>query len=461
MTDGPNRATDETVVSESVAAASNEREGEPNSNESTSPVDSSTSRQSKRQITTEDLSVSIPRLIWAKHRQWIIAAFCLVLISASTTVLFQRLQATQWVEQTNPDPQFGVLTNITCSFDARCVISSGDSQLIVTPDHGRTWETGGNTVDAFDHIAGVSCDDLGCGVVSENGSDWSSSNGLDFSSGSSVDRGDTTGGSTNSGDSYSCAPTGSLCLYLKDVTYQGPGFDKVNETIVTSEPSCGMNCVGFGPFYPNSFSDRDDDGYPYLPFCVNSQDCEAIGSPGLKNSVWRTVDSGRTWVGQGLPNQSTASLYCASYYDCAVGGDEGSVFFTTNAGRSWVQRKIPQWQHLAAPCSGDSTYCASNEIYGQSPASAIYCFSALRCLVGTSGLGESISETATPSSLWPSGGIVSTNNGGKTWNTESIPNGVDVEALACAGRFGCWAVGTTTHVPSGNNPGVILWLARN
>jgi hypothetical protein len=221
------------------------------------------------------------------------------------------------------------------------------------------------------------------------------------------------------------------------------------QTSTTCVPNCG--------FLHFKEVQKFSSGMPIVPFCVTNEVCEAIGQTGWPDSVWRTSNAGRSWVGQGLPGVSLQSIYCVSVLDCSAGTGGGAVYFTSDAGKSWIKRPIPQWRELLEPCGGNESECSEFPQFSSDPANSLFCWTKSHCIVGSSGTAETqfIGRTTTLTP-YSQGSIVETFNAGRTWQTQSIPGNVSVTALDCGHGDDCWAVGQTSRYTSGSNAGVIL-----
>lgn len=414
-------------------------------------------RTRSRRPQASDLDISVLALSWAKYRVWWMVFVGAVTLAVALYFVVTSLTATTWNYVSDSASQLGPFTGITCAPSGACIVTDRTSQIVASNTHSTHFQVGAATSDGFDPVGGASCSPIGCVVVSRNGDLWQGPNGLELNAGSSADPSSGPGIT-----SVSCGRDRFVCVAV------GNSFGADSRRItVTTLATCGFNCIGV---QKQSVMHVTNGAYPSDVDCVSGNWCFAMGPGSDGSSFWRTEDAGLRWtrVGTIAPppadNEYTQDISCVSRTTCMVSLSNAAVAVTTDGGRQWSFRSIPQWGHEQQTCSGSAEYCSENAQldeqggeWGSETASAVWCVTPLRCLVGSSGTGSSTTQTGYANPPMPNGGIVETTNGGRSWSTMSMPSGVVVNALACTAHDGCFAVGSTTQWNS--QTGVILHLS--
>lgn len=147
--------------------------------------------------------------------------------------------------------------------------------------------------------------------------------------------------------------------------------------------------------------------------CTSAASCVAVSSGGTS---FTTDDGGSSWTSSPLPaGFAPISVQCPSTTSCLAIGPSGIVF-STDGGATWKEAAVPAG--------------ASFRPFG----SSLSCVATL-CLVRT-GTGPGAGDRQ----------LLSSSDGGRTWtavDATGLPQGV-VLGLSCPGAGVCWATGVTT-----------------
>lgn len=371
---------------------------------------------------------------------------------------------TQFIPQPLPAyPPLAQLDSLSCSPTGHCV-AVGDGTWDATNENvndvlandgpGGAWEVAPPIAGAGDSVIAATCLRTGCVAVTARGTLWAfevrdSPGGgaytpLDVALGAVNRRGDTSAGG------LACDPSGSFCLLLAGYT---SGFGVTSVPPVRVFATLNIARDGLETWVrTGTIRDRGTaatiNGPPLRPSCGAPDVCMAIVTSRVHGTfsrgwVWRTTDAGRQWRLLRLPSGNPSSISCASASACAVGTVGGTVEFTNDGGRSWTMSAVPGWP---APACGANEFACQNE----QPVTGISCWSAQGCAVSTSGEGSS-----TNGAPLPSGGVMETLDGGRTWSPVSVP-AVLINGLSCAGPGGCWAYGWP-NVVGDSGPIMIHW----
>lgn len=185
----------------------------------------------------------------------------------------------------------------------------------------------------------------------------------------------------------------------------------------------------------------------------------------LDEQFARTTDGGNTWAVNALPaTVRFSALQCTSGSSCVAIGAPVDTGATTPRGVAlWTDDGGLRWWHAALPAG-----------VGFDDLSALSCSSSAHCMAiatratpnpsrcSTLGKRLKTATTTAPTAAECSSGatiqvstILSTSDGGATWQAKSLPASVpqpQLDAVACSAPETCWATGTEA-VPSGNSPG--------
>lgn len=174
--------------------------------------------------------------------------------------------------------------------------------------------------------------------------------------------------------------------------------------------------------------------------CVSDGSCIATGfyqSPGGSSTtppgtVLYSSDDGATWATATAPSDlgPLSSISCADSADCVASffGDDGSaseVLISTDGGRSWSQASAS-----GLPAEG---------ITGLSCPTASDCWAA--GIADAPGGSAGSGTVATRLGLGAQGLVASTADGGQTWQSQQLPQGVlAVLGIACPSSTNCYAI---------------------
>jgi photosystem II stability/assembly factor-like uncharacterized protein len=160
--------------------------------------------------------------------------------------------------------------------------------------------------------------------------------------------------------------------------------------------------------------------------CPTPRFCMAVGASkdGSAGLALTTTNSGQRWTRGSLPKgeKSLTLLNCTSPRHCiAEGGGQsgyaGTIITTSNGGRTWQQSSLPTGiGPVGVPYSAAITCTVPN-----------LCF-----IVGYS----------TPGDGSPSGYVMASSDGGRSWVFEGLPSGItSPNAISCANSSDCVVVG--------------------
>jgi photosystem II stability/assembly factor-like uncharacterized protein len=222
--------------------------------------------------------------------------------------------------------------------------------------------------------------------------------------------------------------------------------------------------------------------------CPSTSSCLAAADGYGAAAIFVTSDGGQTWVRGQMPADFVShTLQCPSTENCVVTGfyqspdrsgtmPEAAVLHTTDGGRTWTAASLPSGLgpigevscETATDCVATfatadgnlSTVLASSD-GGASWSSvrasglpdgvvlSITCTGAAQCRAAgvtdaqVSAQGMTISAGATP---W----FASTTDGGQTWQSTTVPDGVSVVAsVSCPSAARCYALGFAKPAGSG------------
>ncbi|MGO9343195.1 MAG: WD40/YVTN/BNR-like repeat-containing protein [Acidimicrobiales bacterium] len=174
--------------------------------------------------------------------------------------------------------------------------------------------------------------------------------------------------------------------------------------------------------------------------CLSAEDCVVSGfyqspdgSPGIPpGTVLYTTDDATTWTAATLPPGlgPLGSWSCADATDCVASffGDDGSsseIVVSTDGGRSWSE--------------ADASGLPAAFLMGVSCPTASECWAGgLDRASGGSGGSGAIAVKLGPGAQ---GVVASTADGGQTWQSAQLPEGVmAVVSIACPSDTGCYAM---------------------
>jgi photosystem II stability/assembly factor-like uncharacterized protein len=163
--------------------------------------------------------------------------------------------------------------------------------------------------------------------------------------------------------------------------------------------------------------------------CFDKRHCMAVGSAAATGAVVATTDGGATWMMAQDPTGAAAvtGVDCTGRRRCVALGTDGMTYWTSvssNDGATWTR--------------------AGNLPSGMTASAGLTCRSALLCLVAG----------YTPTGPGRAGGAIATTaDGGTTWTAASLPTGVGLlRGVTCAGTT-CLAAGTSSTATTGFVPG--------
>jgi len=171
--------------------------------------------------------------------------------------------------------------------------------------------------------------------------------------------------------------------------------------------------------------------------CVSVSDCVAVGSSGpwgTSAAIVVTTDGGARWNAEKVPSsvQSLTAVSCSSASHCVAVGDRPGrssrlgnqslpvILLTRNSGATWTSTAVPE---------------------GVASLDGVSCPSANNCMaVGKTTVG---SDTRQP--FFPiAGALIVTANGGATWAVAALPQSViNLTAISCPTTTNCVAAGST------------------
>lgn len=163
--------------------------------------------------------------------------------------------------------------------------------------------------------------------------------------------------------------------------------------------------------------------------CPDKLDCLAVGSAGATGAVVATTDGGAVWtLGQDPAGAAAVTgIDCTSKRHCMALATDGTTYWSsvsTDGGLTWVR-------------GGDLPA-------GMTAPGGLTCPSAVLCLVAgyvPTGPGQG------------AGAIATTVDGGGAWTAATLPAGVGIlRGLSCAGAT-CLAAGTSSTATTGFVPG--------
>jgi photosystem II stability/assembly factor-like uncharacterized protein len=234
--------------------------------------------------------------------------------------------------------------------------------------------------------------------------------------------------------------------------------------------------------YPSS-TNLQNNGHLFSIFCPTSSACETVGTAsngaGSQLVIMGTSDGGNTWVNQaypsGLTNGHLFSVYCASASTCwALGGQSDGtpvILATTDGGSTWAQQTYPSGLNLAG--SGFLSIACPTTKHCIISASGN---GGLEILVTTDGGNNWATKPLPPGVVTKTNGIgsvscgsdkfctitgfsngsaagtppiiISTNDGGNTWQVDPYPASLGLTTLTgvwCTGATDCWALGNNAN----------------
>jgi hypothetical protein len=308
------------------------------------------------------------------------------------------------------------------------------------------WEVASPIAGATDSVIASTCMKLGCVAIDASGVAWAfdvswSPRGGSYSPRSLGHLGPTQPSDYVPAGGMSCDPLGSFCLVLAGYVRGGP-WPPAPAAKVFADVNTGRWGL---QYFQRMATIKDENTPPYVdgppldPSCGARGICMAIPATSGYNLspdrgwVWRTIDMGRSWRRLRLATGDPIAISCASAQSCAVGTSGGVVEFTRDGGRHWAVRHVPGWTAFAPQ---------------PQPVTGLSCWSSRGCVASTSGIGSSNGGP------FPSGGIMETLDGGKSWTAISVP-AVLIEGVSCAGPHNCWAYGASNVFPS--HPVMIHW----
>jgi hypothetical protein len=397
------------------------------------------------------------RLLASLARHKLLVSAVVVVLTVATTIAWHLAHDTQWIVQPIPSElSQSNLVSLSCAQSGLCVAQIGDNQLIVNDGPNGTWQLSSPVAGAGDKVLASTCVQPSHHVFVEPVSDciaitqegvYAPFQGDSFTPNYTPLHfpalPDQSGEYSPEGG-MSCSPSGGFCLMLTGL---------VNTSVLSSPRAITVRSdsevaaqgldvwqsvgrvLGTARFHP-----------PTIPSCGANGVCMAI--PSRTNGVlpngfaWRTTDGGARWTTTtSFPGEPLA-ISCASAADCAVGTFLGTVEFTHDGGRTWSRSGVPGWPKQNCNQFADS--CLNPQ-----SVSGLSCWSADACIASTQGYGSSNGGNV------PSGGIMETANGGRTWAPLSIPATM-VGAVSCAGANNCWAGGSSV-VPMQETPVLLRW----
>jgi photosystem II stability/assembly factor-like uncharacterized protein len=218
--------------------------------------------------------------------------------------------------------------------------------------------------------------------------------------------------------------------------------------------------------------------------CVSASTCNGVAAPAsvatsmaegepvsqqqtdADETFVRSTDGGRTWTTYSLgPGDFVISLACPTAISCrAIGyslsarqtsGDfSGFVLSTNDGGTSWHDGVLPPsfgFGPLSTLSCADTAHCmASGLVIEPNP---------YECGVASEPIGASGSACSSGATEEVTG-IVTTTDGGTTWQLQSLPSDVPLPqlfAVSCSGASTCWVAGEEA-VPQGNDGGSAVVL---
>jgi photosystem II stability/assembly factor-like uncharacterized protein len=304
---------------------------------------------------------------------------------------------------------------LTCPTATTCYVP-GPGGLEATRDAGKTWSVvAGTPTTLSPPPSNVTCVSVStCAVVS-----WSSSNGRALFM-ETVDAGKTW--------VRRPAPSWLSSLYPPGTTSFGPVSLSCSTAATCSVVASNSSGTLVGAFVTSnggrSWSASSlPSGSSYAALrCFPSGQCILAGQYGAAYST----DGGRTWSsGTGYSGPGTpALLSCSNALDCMVmgiGNPAGAAApwaaVTNDGGRRWSTAKgvgLPTGDAFGLSCSTGSDCWAS-----AGGPRLLYI----------------------PPRSWPGAVIVSTTNGGATWQRDALPQGVgNVQGVSCPSSNTCFAL---------------------
>jgi hypothetical protein len=230
--------------------------------------------------------------------------------------------------------------------------------------------------------------------------------------------------------------------------------------------------------YPAS-TNLQTNGHLFSIFCATASACETVGTApngaGSQLVIMGTTDGGTTWVNQpypaGLTNAHLFSVYCASAGACwALGGQSDGtpiILATTNGGSTWALQTYPSGLNLAGsgflsiacPTTKHCIISASGngglEILVTTDGGNTWVTKPLPAgvVTKTNGIGSiscgtnkfcTITGFSDGSAAGTPPIIISTNDGGNTWQVDPYPSSLGLTTLTgvwCTGPNNCWSLG--------------------
>lgn len=328
---------------------------------------------------------------------------------------------------------FAYLVAVTCSAGTDC-FAIGDPEgppavLATTTDFGSSWTTSGfpSGPVAFDAVTCANVDDCWAG-----GTDVVESGAVVATTDSGGAWAPQSVHAANSITGMAC-PTSEECMATTDTRFvsitRNGGTQWTSKEVSSSEDAgfLGVSCpsslicwVVGGPTEKTTDAGSvwkvvqgGSVGNPDAASCPTTNVCVVVGSAPLgSNDVEYTSDGGAVWTAESAPGDpSLSDVSCSSATSCVAVGDD-VLLTTTDGGRVWTSQEPP----VVADIDGVS--CPSTDD----------CWA-----VGYT--------SSTPNSPV----ILTSDDAGSTWTTETVPGGMStLNGVFCLNTTHCWAVGTTS-----------------
>jgi hypothetical protein len=208
-------------------------------------------------------------------------------------------------------------------------------------------------------------------------------------------------------------------------------------------------------------------------------DSPAAGAPLLSESVYVSSDEGAAWTPHLMPQgfSSTSPIACGSASSCAAGGTlngQPVLADSDDSGQTWTTSALPSGVgHLDTLSCPTSTYCAGlaadSEVLSVGTTNAMFistddggqtfvdrpivsgdsmdamsCTSALDCTA----IGW---NNTLGSNDWTAGVSARTTDGGETWTSATLPEGLGVQGqsqISCSDADHCALTGTIAITPT-------------
>jgi hypothetical protein len=199
--------------------------------------------------------------------------------------------------------------------------------------------------------------------------------------------------------------------------------------------------------------------------CSNSVDCIAVGG----GSISATTDGGTTWTNQTAPiGPVLYGISCASPEFCVAVGfvsnkDRPAIVATSDGGATWSNEVIPipkgssgrgVLYSVSCPSTTACSAVGGNQVYATSNSGTSW-------IRGTLPGVSSVSCADSTDCVAVGSNISTTSDGGTTWTSSPLPNGVsDVAGVSCVSTSQCVGVGENSQtggiVVGYNDPTIAL-----